>query len=854
MKLGHLTWHPVAVLTLSLVAVSLALTATGTPLERATQIAIYTLYGMGVNLLVAYTGLVPFGASVFFGTTTYLVAVSLLHVLGNEVLALAASVIVTTVLAALIGAIVLRRRGLYFSLLTLACSQIAFEIAFKWTDVTGGENGLQNVPRPTFPTAAAFHVFACVTVIAVAWLLWRIVHAPFGRALQALRDNEQRAASLGYDTYRLKLRAFVISAAVIGYAGGLLCLMLQGAYANNLSWEHAGDSLLMTVLGGVHQFLGPLWGAIAFILLEDKLSSLTEHWWLIFAPIVIAFAFFSPEGIHGIVQRVLRRSRWTLVRDTIPARPDVIAPYRASRIDSDPATPVLSVRGLSKRFGSLVTADRIDLDVHPYRLHSFIGPNGAGKTTFFNMLTGVLSPSAGTITFDGRDVTKLAMFRRVRLGMSRSFQILSVFRNLTVFENVRVAVQAAQHDRLGLWRDAHKLDEQNAQTWSLLAAVGLVERAAHACESLSHGEQRLLEIALSLATRARLLLLDEPLAGLAEADRARVAAIIRELANHHAVLLIEHDIDRVLTISDRVSVLHRGRLIADGSPAEVARHPEVIEAYLGHAQGERPVDARLAARDDEARAHDGAAAAARRPLLRLENVKAGYTGNTILDGIDITLHEGEVIAILGRNGAGKTTTLRAATGVADVTAGRITFDGHDITGRPAHEINRLGLAMVPEGRRLFPNLTVAENLRLAARTGGASVDEMFALFPRLAARKDARAEHLSGGERQMVAIARALMAPAKAILLDEPFEGLAPAVVQEVLDAVVKLRERASVVIVEHQADMVLPIADRAYVLVNGRVAHESSAAALEQDAATQARLLGIVHDDTGSTLEMKTA
>ena len=277
MKSTNILRHPVVVMALVLAGLSVLMIVMGTPLSRATQIAIYALYGMGVNLLVAYSGLVPFGASVFFGTSTYVVAIVLLRVGGNELSALALAVVFSLILAAALGAFILRRRGLYFSLLTLACSQIAFEIAFKWTEFTGGENGLQNVPRPMFDSFAAFHVFAVLTILAVVWFMWRLVHSPFGRALQAARDNEQRAASLGYNTYGLKLGAFVIAGGIIGYAGGLLCLLLQGAYANNLSWEHAGDSLLMTVLGGVHHVLGPLWGAIAFIVLEDKLSGLTEH-------------------------------------------------------------------------------------------------------------------------------------------------------------------------------------------------------------------------------------------------------------------------------------------------------------------------------------------------------------------------------------------------------------------------------------------------------------------------------------------------------------------------------------------------------------------------------------------------
>ena len=701
--------------------------------------------------------------------------------------------------------------------------------------MTGGENGLQGVPRPLLRNPWSFHAFAVVTVCLGIWLLWRIAHSPFGRSLQALRDNEQRMLTLGYNTFRLKFVSFVIMGGVVGYAGGLLAFMLNGAYADNLSWQHAGDSLLMAVLGGVHHFLGPLWGAIAFILLEDRLSAITESWWLIFAPIVILFALASPEGMQGLIFRLMRRSDWTLTRKGIPTRPPIINPYHPAGVRLEGDKPILTVNGLNKRFGSLVVATDLNLAVYPYQLHSLIGPNGAGKTTLFNMLTGLLRSNAGRIVFDGHDITNLPVHKRIRLGLARSFQILSVFPNLTAFENVRIAVQAQDRRGARLWRDAYVYDDLNGRTWSLLAAVGLEDRAAELCANLGHGQRRLLEIAISLATDAKLLLLDEPLAGLAEADRRVVGALIRKLADSHAVLLIEHDIDRVLALSDRITVLHQGRLIADGPPAEVARNPDVVTAYLG-AERITPPPAPTDA--------DRAAHAAGEPILVLDKIRAGYAGSVVLEDLSLIVHAGEAVALLGRNGVGKTTTLRAITGTVRAASGQITLDGASITNAKSYEINQKGISLVPEGRRLFPNLTVRDNLRLAMRSGGASFDEVYALFPKLKLLQRSKAESLSGGERQMLAIARALMVPAKLILLDEPFEGLAPSIVKEVMDALARLRGRVAMVIVEHHAETVLPLVDRAYVLVNGRVAFEGTAKTLEDDAPLQARLLGVVQQE----------
>lgn len=685
-----------------------------------------------------------------------------------------------------------------------------------------------------------FHVFSVLSVTCLLATLWVFVHSPVGRVLQAIRDNEQRAKCLGYDTYRYKLLSFVLSSALAGYAGGLLAFLVRGAYANNLSWQHAADALLMAVLGGVHHFIGPLWGAITFIVLKDQLSILTENWWLIFAPVIVGFVLLSSEGLQGAFLRWRGSHRRGLVRNDPPVRPMMIAPFRRSGTQLDPAEAILSVRGLSKRFGSLVTANDISFDVHPRRLHSLIGPNGAGKTTFFNMVSGLVRPDSGALIFRGQDIGQVPVHRRVRLGVARSFQIISLFSNLTAFETVRVAVQAHSLQRFRLFSDAHRLSEVQATTWSILSAVRLDGRADEVCSSLSHGEQRLLDLALVLASSGDLLLLDEPLAGLSEADRQIVSAVVVDLARHVAVLMIEHDIDRVMALSDRITVLHGGRLIADGVPRDVANNPAVIAAYMGHheAAPAMPVTGNPPRPTGKSPAST--------PLLRLDRVRCGYAGSTVLEDVSLSVGHGEVVALLGRNGVGKTSTLRAITGSIPVTSGHIEFDGEPITGLPTYTITRRGIGLVPEGRRLFPNLTVAENLMIASRRGGGTFDEAYQLFPKLKLLAGSRAANLSGGERQMLAIARALMFPTKLILLDEPFEGLAPAVVQEVMGAVTRLRERASIVIVEHNAEYVLPFADRAYVLVSGQVAFEGSAERLLAENELRGKLLGVAYDEAG--------
>ncbi len=440
----------------------------------------------------------------------------------------------------------------------------------------------------------------------------------------------------------------------------------------------------------------------------------------------------------------------------------------------------------------------------------------------FNLMSGMFAPDTGIIRVDGRDITGLAPHRSVAGGLARSFQITQLFAGATVAENLRLAVQAGDRSRFDVWHDVLRIERVQERTAELTRFLGLAGMEAAPAGSLSYGGQRLLDMGLALATAPRILLLDEPLAGLAAAERERVAMLIKRIAGDIPVLLVEHDIDRVFALADRVTVMNDGQVLLDGSAEDARQSATLREVYIGSGT------AALAA---QARGHRERPA---RVLLNVNRLNAYYGKSHVISDASLSVREGEIVALLGRNGAGKSTLLKSVIGIADAR-GELTLGSDALAGRSATAIARLGIGYVPQGRALFAGMSVRHNLELGrlkrGQSGSAwSEQKILQFFPRLKDRLDAPADFLSGGEQQMVAVARALSGQVRVLLLDEPFEGLAPSVIEELFEAFDKLRQEISMVIVEHNLDLVLALADHAYVLERGSVVHHGPAADLRDN------------------------
>lgn len=824
----------------------------GSTTSLATEIIIFILLGFGYNLLLGYTGLVSFGHGAFFGLAAYAAALTQLHFSRGMILPLIVGILTATLLGAGIGFLVMRRRGVYFSLLTLAFTQMFFYIVYRATSITGGENGLGGITRlpvgiPPFFTLSlskpqTYYYFVAAIVAVATFLIWRLVHSPFGKVLQAIRENEQRASCVGYSTKQYKLVAFIISTTFTGLAGVLYAFLLKFVYPETVHVTMSGEIVAMTLVGGMHSFFGPAVGALFFIFLRDFLTTYTENWMVYFGTLFMIFILFSPEGLVGIAKKLFSFLPMGLpkCRDTeiIPTSPHPHVPVSQDATSPRPHVPaseILVVKNLEKHFGALAAVDNVSLSVREGELHSIIGPNGAGKTTFFNLLTGLLPVDKGHIFLKGQEITGLPPHEFIRRGISRSFQIISIFQQLTVLENIRIAVQSASKHRFNMISRADQLQDLWKEAERIVAIVGLQGKEEVLASNLSHGDQRLLEIGIALGTRPDILLLDEPLAGLPPLERTRISKFIRELAGKLTILLIEHDIDRVLALSDRITVLHQGRVLAEGTPEEIQRNEAVQQAYLGSTQ--------IRIKESGKPEKEKVSRESRRPLLSLNKINTFYGKSHILHDVSLEVREKEVVCLLGRNGAGKTTTLKSIMGTNPPRSGQILFKGIETTRYLPESIAQLGIGIVPEGRRIFPNLTVEQNLLIAYRERGVeewNLEKVYESFPKLKMLRQRRGEHLSGGERQMLAIARALMGNIELLLLDEPFEGLAPAIVTDVCNILEQIRGKTTLLLVEQNAHLALSLSDWAYVINNGQIVYTGDTRELMENEELRVRSLGV--------------
>ncbi|ERF85102.1 ATP-binding cassette domain-containing protein [Bradyrhizobium viridifuturi] len=786
---------------------------------------------IGLNVLLGLAGQISLGHIGFMAIGAY-TTVLLMEKAGWPYLAATAGAIVlVSIVGGLLALPALRVRGPYLAMVTIAFGFIVEHVTIEWRDLTGGGNGLMlSAPPSVFGYALSERSLAIagiVLVFAGLFLFERLKRSGWGYAMRAARDTEVATRSLGIDLVQVRAVAFVISAAAMALAGALFA-PLQG-YISPSSFPFLQSVLLLfgVMVGGAGSALGPVIGAALVVLLPEALSDLAEYRLLAFGVLLFVVLRAAPSGIVGLVEQLAAKFR--------PARKPVAEPaIAAAHVDAaileTHNAAGLDVTDLSISFGGVRAVQGVSFRAAPGAVTSIIGPNGAGKTSALNLLCGFYRPQAGTVMLGDRDVTGMTSHLLARVGVARTFQTTQLFGSLTILENILLAERVG---RLGGLVSALRNAETEGFARLLLRFAGVDGDVDRLADSLSHGEKRLVEIARALALRPRILLLDEPAAGLSKGDKQRLTALLRRIADLGiAVIIVEHDMPMIMSLSDLIVVLDGGKRIAIGDATAIRNDPAVRKAYLGDASPGEQSRAPRPARQGTA--------------LEVKALDSFYGLSRALNGIDLVVAPGEAVAVLGANGAGKTTLMRSIAGLEPPRSiGEVRLAETRIDTMPAHVRARSGVVLVPEGRQVFPELTVKQNLELGAyaRKGldlDAEIEAMFVRFPRLKERIDQRAGLLSGGEQQMLAVARGLLTGPKIFMLDEPSLGLAPLVVDELFASFERLRsEGMTIMVVDQMAGHALALADRAYLLETGSILKSGPADIIAEDPLLEAAYLG---------------
>ncbi|WP_404976896.1 MULTISPECIES: ATP-binding cassette domain-containing protein [unclassified Acidovorax] len=815
--------------------IGLAATVNGYYVFVLANVALLAIVGIGLNVLLGLSGQVSFGHVGFYAIGAYAVAILTTKAGWSFWAAWPVAALAAGAMGALLALPALRVKGPYLAMVTIAFGFIVEHSAVEMRELTGGQNGIMGIAAPSlgWGTLRGERAVAALAIVAAALAMVafvRLSRGSWGAALRAVRDAETASESIGLNPLVVKTMAFAVSALLAGVAGGLYAPLSGFVTPHSFSFLQSILFVLVVMIGGSGSIAGPLVGAVIVGLLPELLARLEEYRLLFFGALLLAVLWAAPQGLVGLVLRL-----W-------PRRAEPAAAVAASL--NAGAAPALGSRvrrtlradGLSMVFGGVHAVSKLSFSVRPGQVTSLIGPNGAGKSTVLNMLSGFYTPTQGGCLLGDMPVQGLSAWRIARAGVARSYQTSQLFGSLSVIDNVALALPRG---RLGALLGAMRIrsPQAGAQAAALLAWCGYAGDPWACAADLAHVDRRLVEIARALATDPDVLLLDEPAAGLSHEDKERLSALLRRIADQGVgVLLVEHDMALVMGLSDHVVVLESGRHLAEGTPAEVQAHPAVRQAYLGDGAG-----GAVAVRGGIGRTLPQGTV----EVLGVGNLTTGYGAEPVLHGVDLRVRQGELVALLGANGAGKSTLMRSLAGLHRPLQGGIHLAGVELGTLRAEQVVAHGLVLVPEGRQVFPELSVLDNIRLGAflvpEGREARVEQMLQRFPRLRERLHQRAGLLSGGEQQMLAIARALMAQPKVLLLDEPSLGLAPKVIEELFAALDALRnESMTLVLVDQMAALALSLADRAYVLEGGRVVAQGTAEEIAaNDALTRAYLGG---------------